>query len=420
MLRAHRPENNRRRSIGRDIVAIAVSIGVSYLLRLAVAEPGENLSPLHLTVAWTLIASLIAIVVMRAFSRYPGTEAYSAALSGMTVGYGITMVILLIARIDYARGLLISTYVLTIVLLFGLQILWPIRYRMTVAIIDPGGLGGGAQLPINRVDFKSPDQRLVGVDAVTVDLRADLSDDWERRIVELALSNVPVYHIKHLRESLTGQVELEHLSETSYGTLSPPIGYIMLKRLIDFIIALAVLILVSPLFVIIMVIIKLDSPGSAIFLQKRVGFRGRTFVVCKFRTMHALKIADDSVDAALTKVGDMRITRVGQFLRRTRLDEIPQLLNVLRGEMSLIGPRPEAEVLSKHYEISIPFYRYRHVVLPGVTGWAQINQGHVTDVKDIFSKLHFDFYYIKNISPWLDALIAVRTFIVMMTGRGAR
>lgn len=420
MLTAGQQETSARRTVVRQVLAIAASIGASYAARLWLAVPGENLTPLHLTVVSTLFASLIGIIVTRAFTRYPGTEAYGAALSGMTVGYGISMVVLLIARIDYARGLLFGTYITTIILLFAQQILWPARLRMTVAVIQPDGPGAAISLPVNRIEFTHPDQTLPSVDAVTVDLRSDLPDDWERRIVELALSSVPVYHIKHLKESLTGQVELEHLSETSYGTLNPPMAYIIVKRIIDTIIAATVLLLSLPILLFIAVLIKLDSSGPAIFRQRRVGFRGEIFVVQKFRTMHVAAPASNPIEAALTKDGDSRITRLGRHLRRTRLDELPQLLNVLRGEMSLIGPRPEAEVLSQLYERELPFYRYRHVVLPGVTGWAQINQGHVTEVRDVLSKLHFDFYYIKNLSPWLDALIAIRTAIVMFTGRGAR
>ncbi len=128
----------------------------------------------------------------------------------------------------------------------------------------------------------------------------------------------------------------------------------------------------------------------------------------------------DSLDAAMTKSDDARVTRVGAFLRRSRIDELPQIMNILRGEMSWIGPRPEAEVLSRWYESEIPFYRYRHIVRPGITGWAQVNQGHVVDIADVTSKLHYDFYYIKNFGYWLDALICVRTLKTMITGFGSK
>jgi len=122
----------------------------------------------------------------------------------------------------------------------------------------------------------------------------------------------------------------------------------------------------------------------------------------------------------MTQVNDTRITRLGAFLRRTRLDELPQLINVVRGEMSLIGPRPEAAELTSWYEQEIPFYHYRHIIKPGITGWAQINQGHVTAVAQIREKLHLDFYYVKNFSFWLDMLIVIRTLQTMVSGSGAR
>ncbi|HTG37985.1 sugar transferase, partial [Sphingomonas sp.] len=114
------------------------------------------------------------------------------------------------------------------------------------------------------------------------------------------------------------------------------------------------------------------------------------------------------------------VTRIGRFLRQSRIDELPQLINVLKGEMSWIGPRPEASVLSQWYESKIPFYRYRHIVRPGITGWAQVHQGHVANVDEVTEKLHYDFYYIKQFSLWIDLIIVGRTIRTMMTGFGAR
>jgi lipopolysaccharide/colanic/teichoic acid biosynthesis glycosyltransferase len=124
--------------------------------------------------------------------------------------------------------------------------------------------------------------------------------------------------------------------------------------------------------------------------------------------------------AAMTEKKDLRITRVGHFLRRYRLDELPQVINVLIGQMSWIGPRPEAMPLSAWYESELPFYRYRHIVRPGITGWAQLKQGHVADVGEVLEKLHYDFYYIKNFSFWLDLLILAGTIRIIFTGYGAR
>jgi lipopolysaccharide/colanic/teichoic acid biosynthesis glycosyltransferase len=222
-------------------------------------------------------------------------------------------------------------------------------------------------------------------------------------------------------ESLTGKVELRHLSENSFGMLSPVTLFMTIKHAVDWISALCVAILLSPVFLVLALLVRLDSPGPSIFRQKRIGFRGRPFTVYKFRTMVAKRAgADSEREAAKTQDGDQRITRVGGFLRRSRLDELPQVLNILKGEMSWIGPRPEACVLSEWYEAELPFYRYRHIVRPGLTGWAQVSQGHVAEIADVQEKLYYDFFYIKNFSFWIDILIIARTVVIMITGFGAR
>jgi lipopolysaccharide/colanic/teichoic acid biosynthesis glycosyltransferase len=125
-------------------------------------------------------------------------------------------------------------------------------------------------------------------------------------------------------------------------------------------------------------------------------------------------------ESLATGDGDPRITKVGKVLRRFRIDELPQIFNILKGEMSWIGPRPEAAVLSTWYTSELPFYRYRHVVKPGISGWAQVNQGHVAEIDEVHRKLQYDFYYIKYFSPWLDAVILFRTIKIMLTGYGAK
>lgn len=296
--------------------------------------------------------------------------------------------------------------------------------RLNIGLVPEGEYTALSDVgSINWHVLPGPDARVERLDAISVDLRSDISDDWERRLADFALRGLPVYHSKHLLESLTGKVEIEHLSENSFGTLSPLHVYMSVKQVIDVLAALVGLVVLSPVFAAVALCVVLDSPGPAFFRQVRVGYQGKPFRVFKFRTMtvapdHADAVA--ALEAAKTKDRDLRITRLGAFLRRSRLDELPQLLNIVRGEMSWIGPRPEAQVLSRWYEDEIPFYRYRHIVRPGITGWAQVNQGHVAEVSEVKSKLYFDFYYIKNFSPWIDLLIVVRTVRTMLTGFGSR
>ena len=255
--------------------------------------------------------------------------------------------------------------------------------------------------------------------AIVADLNADLEPEWERFLAEAAISGRPVYHYKQVWEAETGKVQIEHLSENGFGALVPSFAYQKVKRTIDMVLSVAALPFVVPLIAICALAIKLDGEGPVFFRQSRMGYRGREFDVLKLRTMTE---ACDGKDRALsvTRVGDQRITKVGSFLRRIRLDEVPQIFNILRGEMSWVGPRPEAVSLSQWYEAEIPFYRYRHIVRPGISGWAQVNQGHVAEVNQVEEKLQYDFYYIKNLSYWLDIVIAFRTVKVVLSGFGAK
>ena len=165
------------------------------------------------------------------------------------------------------------------------------------------------------------------------------------------------------------------------------------------------------------IVIKLESDGPMFFIQERVGQGNKDFKVYKLRSM----CKDSEKDGAqFAQADDMRITRVGHFIRKTRLDEIPQFINVLKGDMSLIGPRPEQRAFVNQFEEEIPFYSYRHVVKPGITGWAQVVHGYAADADDTRVKIEHDFYYIKHFSLWLDILIVVKTIRTILTGFGAR
>ncbi|MBC9030956.1 sugar transferase [Sphingomonas sp. JC676] len=296
------------------------------------------------------------------------------------------------------------------------------RRLLRIGLVALGDMSSIEDLPNTSMRLlHSPDEPINDLDAIAVDLRIDLPSEWDRRLADYALARVPVYHIKHLAESLTGRVELEHLSENSFGSLAPRYDYMIVKIMMDWIIALFVGIVALPVLVGVGLLVRLNSPGPALFRQVRMGYEGRPFTMYKFRTMRVAEIAPgEERVSAITRDSDDRITSIGRFLRKTRIDELPQVLNILRGEMSWIGPRPEALALSRWYEDKIPFYRYRHVVRPGIAGWAQVCQGHVAEVDEVRNKLHYDFYYIKRYSPWIDLLIVVRTMWTVISGHGAR
>jgi exopolysaccharide biosynthesis polyprenyl glycosylphosphotransferase len=221
-----------------------------------------------------------------------------------------------------------------------------------------------------------------------------------------------------LFEIVTGRVHLEHfgLPFLDPVTIASHRAYLRLKRLFDVAASCLVLIFLSPLMALIALAIKLDSPGPVLFRQRRVGKDGKEFTLYKFRTMSGEpETPDEMLEEDLA-----RLTSVGRFLRLTRLDELPQLFNVLRGEMSLVGPRAECVALARKMAREIPYFEERLRVRPGMTGWAQVEFKYTTSVEEYRRKLQYDLYYIKNMSFSLDIIILVKTLWVVLTGKGAR
>ncbi len=187
------------------------------------------------------------------------------------------------------------------------------------------------------------------------------------------------------------------------------------KRALDVLFGLMALVLLSPVSVLVSILIKLDSPGSILYLQRRVGLKNKEFTLYKFRTMIQGAEKDQAVWADQQ---DPRITKLGKLLRRLRVDELPQLINVLRGDMSIVGPRPERPEFVQVLRQKIPHYDVRHQVKPGLTGWAQVNFRYGASVDDAAEKLKYDLYYVKHRTILLDLLIMLKTVVVVIKGRG--
>lgn len=193
---------------------------------------------------------------------------------------------------------------------------------------------------------------------------------------------------------------------------------VVFKRFTDIVLSFAMLVVLSPILSLLSMLIKIDSPGPVFFSQERVGERGRVYRVHKFRSM--CKDAEKKTGPVWAQTDDVRVTRIGKFIRKWRIDEIPQLWNVLKGEMSFVGPRPEREHFVKELEIKIPYYGERFTVKPGVTGWAQVCYPYGASVEDAKEKLNYDLFYIKNMSFLMDLMIIMRTVKTVIFGHGAR
>ena len=373
----------------------------------------------------SLISAVVALLVFRRVTIYPGARAFGFILPAFSTTFGSAAAMLLVSRASYSGSMLLAGYIASVGMTFLLGYFNQRAAPKRMYYVPVGKTGIVDDTPdvdwIRLVEPVVPDDPNA---SIVVDLRSDHEPEWERMLAQAALSGIPVYHTKQLRESLTGRVQIEHLSENSFGSLLPALGYRGVKRTIDIVASVVLLPILLPLLIVVALLVRASSSGPILFRQRRMGYRGVPFDMIKFRTMvveqEAMTNDAAARHSAITRDADDRITRIGRFLRRSRIDELPQIVNILRGEMSWIGPRPEAVPLSAWYESELPFYAYRHIVRPGITGWAQVNQGHVAGLDDVHVKLHYDFYYIKFFSSWLDLLIALRTIGIMLTGFGAK
>jgi lipopolysaccharide/colanic/teichoic acid biosynthesis glycosyltransferase len=370
-----------------------------------------------------VVAVVLAMWLRLSVEPYPGIRSSLVILPTCAAAHAAVLAFFFFTRLPYDRIAFVAGFALHVGWFYFVYFLAQRRANMQIGVVPIGDWSKLVDLSgVSWIRLDEPQIDLAArCDAIVADFSADLSPKWEAFLADAALAGLIVYQVKPLAESLTGRVEIDHLSENSFGSLVPARGYFYLKTAIDTLTGIAILPLLLPVMLVAACAILLDDGGPIFFRQRRIGHRGTPFHVVKFRTMRIdLRGGSNTREAAMTGHLDPRITRVGALLRRTRIDELPQVWNILRGEMSWIGPRPEAEVLSHWYVGEIPFYRYRHVVKPGISGWAQTNQGHVAEVEDIHRKLQYDFYYIKYFSPFLDLLILFKTMRTMLTGFGAR
>jgi lipopolysaccharide/colanic/teichoic acid biosynthesis glycosyltransferase len=403
---------NRYQLAGATLFAIvlpaAIRAGLSFNTNIG--------GSLQNTVIGTFAAMLVGAYLLRRATAYPGVSTRSALVPAFVASFGIAVLVFFFVRIDYSRFLFLASFILTLAWFSFVGMIEPHVRRQRLYLLPFGR--ADHLLASTGADWVVADSSEAvprGMTGVVADLDNELAPEWERLLARAALSGLPVYHWKQVAESLTGMVEIEHLSENTFGSLLPSSIYLRFKRLVDVTAALVILPLAIVIAIPVILAILIEDGRPVLFRQRRMGFRGRPFVMLKFRTM---RVANSG--PAFTQANDPRITRVGRVIRRCRIDELPQIINILAGDMSWIGPRPEAIELAEWYESQIPFYEYRHIVRPGITGWAQVNQGNVAEIKAATGKLRYDFYYIKYFSAWLDLLIAAKTVRTILTGFGAR
>ena len=383
----------------------------------------KDIAPLDVkvinSVILVTIAHTLAAVSVDKLLSFPGKQSWLQILPAVGMAYSCVFGVFAVFFVTFSNSFVLVNGIITAIF-FCMDFWWRTRQPAPIAYIPLGDAVDACQLPhVQWLRLESPILPEQPIQAVVADLHSlDLNQDWQKFLAQTTLSNIPVYHIRQVEESLTGRVKITHMYENNLGSLLPSPAYMAVKQILDIILIIISLPITLPLILLTALAIKIESPkDSVIFTQKRIGQYGKEFTIYKFRSM----IRESEKDGAqFAQLNDARITPIGHFLRKTRLDELPQFWNILKGEMSLVGPRPEQDIFVKKFEGIISFYSYRNIIKPGLTGWAQINQGYVGDLDNTKIKVQFDFFYIKNLSLSLDLLILFKTVRIVLTGLGAR
>lgn len=377
------------------------------------------------TLLWSALPYLVAFVLLHRSLHLPSMEGNSLVGLAATLPYGALLLSFAAFHIEYSRGALLIGYITTLAWIWFGYRRFVGNYIPVFGYTDPGVLKqlediltmpGAAPASQTRFEHINSLQEAIRCDGLMLDRSATADPERTRALAQLKLSHVRMYSVERVGEMLTARVGLAHIDENFLDDYAEHYLYGFIKRLIDIAGALCLAPFALPLGLLVAIAVRAESSGPALFRQPRVGVFGKQFVMLKFRSM----TCEDNAPARFAARQDPRVTRVGRIIRKYRFDEIPQLWNVLTGDMSLIGPRPEQVPMVEQFAQSIAYYPYRHLVRPGLSGWAQVQQGYAGSHEETVTKLSYDLYYVKHCSFALDFLIAVKTLRTLMTGYGAR
>jgi len=375
-----------------------------------------NVNLLSVMAGITLLCYVVSAWVNHKMLHFPVAKGSRIIFANASLAFMIFLTILTFGGFDYSRSFLLVAYLLTLTWQWlGFFLLESVKPRL--AIMQGEMANKLVKLQAVEWEILSKPARPVTAAGVVADANVAREPEWIHFFTDCALHGLPVYDAESVYETMTGRTLLSLDANNLAEQCTPPSLYLTVKQMMDVVLIVASLPVVLPLIGLIALLIRLDSSGPAFFWQDRVGKSGKIFSMVKFRTM---QINGRLYSPQFAETEDHRITRFGRWLRRFRLDELPQIWNVLMGDMSLIGPRPEQVPFAQMFTLEIPLYPCRQLVKPGISGWAQVNHGYASGQEETRTKLAYDLYYVKRCSFWLDALIALRTFRTVITGYGAR
>lgn len=401
---------------------------LSYLIGTGLYKAGLATQQFPQTVLWCTLPYLLAAHWLYRGAALPSAERGSLLLVTTAMAFLLTPLGFALVQHPYSRGAVLLVYAFSTAWFALGDWLHRRRHRQQILYLDSSvpvrlqSLLGSTPLhnqPVHLTPWPTDplaQKELPNCEGVVIDRQIPPNDARSRLLSALKLKHVRLYSVEAIAERLSGRKMLP-ADQDDFWQIDGNPSHDVAKRVLDVGLVLITLPAWLPLCALVALAVKLDSDGPALFIQSRTGLNGRSFQIWKFRSMRYQQTPEP---ARFAKQQDNRVTRVGRIIRRLRFDELPQLWNVLRGDMSLIGPRPEQTQFVHEFATRIPAYPYRHLVRPGITGWAQVQQGYADSEEQTTIKLSYDLYYVAHYSMALDLLIAYKTIRIVLNGFGSR
>lgn len=429
-----------------DLVGIILIFSVALSLRMNTPLHTALNQPHLILIAFFHLTSLYIFGAYDIGGEISAIERFLRVFFSVLLGFGLFVGFIYISRSEVygllGRGVFLSSFFIFMFYAFGLRTLFHQRLsylrafrwnwfafgeksslnRLTQDAKKNSNIGKLETLLVEEPrDFKLVmDQIQNPWSGVIIACKIPLSEEISNELLRRRLHGLQVVNLTQIYEHFWGQLPVHFLENSwlltteGFSITHNPVG-LRIKRLMDIILSVLLFLATWPLFIVTMILIKIDSSGPVFYRQVRTGKNGLDFSIIKFRSM-TTDAEKDGVQWA--QKSDARITRIGKWIRLTRIDELPQIFNVLKGEMSFIGPRPERPEFNTQLEKEIPYYQLRHLLSPGITGWAQVKYPYGASVEDAIEKLQYELYYIKNYSFKLDMIIILKTIKIVLFGKG--
>lgn len=429
-----------------DLVGFLFLFSASLSLRMNTSLSAALQHPLLIWVAGVNLSALYIFGAYDIGTEITGLERFLRILFSVLLGFGLFTGFIYLTRSEVygilGRGVLLTSYLLFLAYAFTLRVLFNKRLRYlrtfqwnwlafgdisSIQRLSQDAKKNSSIGQIETVLVEEPDDfKLVTTklsepwSGIIIACKIPLPEDLSNQFLKLRLDGLQMVSLTQIYEHFWKKLPVHYLENSwlltteGFSITHNPVG-LRVKRLMDILLSILLFLFTWPIFIITMVSIKLDSPGPVFYKQTRTGKNGKSFSIIKFRSMTT---DAEKNGAQWAQKSDSRITRVGKWIRLTRIDELPQIINVLKGEMSFIGPRPERPEFNVQLEKEIPYYQLRHLLSPGITGWAQVKYPYGASVEDAIEKLQYELYYIKNYSFKLDMIIILNTIKIVLFGKG--